>query len=381
MSAGLQGVMFSWLVAMVLFETPQKVGLAQTVFLLPGLFLVLLGGGLGDRYGLARVATVAQCCGVLPPLFLAWAVYTQTLSFSTMLLFAVAMGCVQAIVTPARDGLLNEVAGGRVQRTVMLTSLMQFGFQIVGVLLAGMADRVGGAIVLLLQSLIIATGALALSRLQTLDVRHPQQQNLFGGIREGARTVLGSPGMRSICIQNIAMGVLFMGSFMVTMPLLVREVFAGSAGELSAVNALNAFGLSLTIAILLRFGDIQRQGRALLLAQGVGALVLFCGGVAPTLPAFLFVSFAWGVCGGMAMTMSRTIMQELAPPQQRARVMSFYALTFMGAGPIGATLAGLMVGAFGPQMALMVAASVMTLVVLSMAVFGNLWRLQTQAAV
>lgn len=372
--------MFSWLVAMVLFETPEKVGLAQTIFLLPGLFLVLLGGGLGDRYGPARVATVAQCFGVLPPLFLAWAVYTGSLSFSTMLLFAVAMGSVQAIVTPARDGLLNEVAGGRVQRTVMLTSLMQFGFQIFGVLLAGLADRVGGAIILLAQSLIIACGALALNRLRPLDVLHPQQQNLLGGIREGARTVLGSPGMRSICIQNIAMGILFMGSFMVTMPLLVREVFAGSASELSAVNAVNAFGLSLTIAVLLKFGDIQRQGRALLLAQGIGALVLVCGGIAPTLPAFLFVSFVWGVCGGMAMTMSRTIMQELAPPQQRARVMSFYALTFMGAGPLGATVAGLMVGAFGPQMALMIAASVMTVVVLTMAIFGNLWRLQTQAA-
>jgi MFS family permease len=46
--------------------------------------------------------------------------------------------------------------------------------------------------------------------------------------------------------------------------------------------------------------------------------------------------FLWGMGGGIAMSMARTIMQEEAPPNQRSRVMSFYSFAFMGSGPIGA---------------------------------------------
>ena len=371
--------MFSWLVVMVLQETPAKVGLAQTVFLMPGLVLVLFGGIIADRYGPAQVAYRAQLTGVLPPLGLAAALLVGELTFEVMLLYAVAMGCVQAIVTPARDGLLNEVASGRVQRTVMLTSLVQFGFQIVGVAVAGLADRTGGAVLLVVHAAIIALGAAALRPLRVLDQPHSNPPSIWGGIRDGAVSVFSSPGMRAVCIQNVAMGVLFMGSFIVTMPLLVREVFEGSAGELSMVNAANALGLSLTIAVLLRVGDVHRQGRALLLAQGIGAGVLALGGLAPSFWVFVLVSFLWGVCGGMAMTMSRTIMQELAPADQRARVMSFYTLTFMGAGPVGATVAGVLAAQVGPQAALIGAGSTMAVVVLIMAAVSSLWQLRTMS--
>ena len=63
------------LVAMVLFEAPSKVGIAQTMFLLPGLMFLLVGGSIADRYGAARVAFITHLLGILPPLFLAAAIY------------------------------------------------------------------------------------------------------------------------------------------------------------------------------------------------------------------------------------------------------------------------------------------------------------------
>ena len=371
---GLQGVLFSWLVTMVLFETPEKVGTAQMALLLPGLLLLLVGGSLADHYGSGRVTFVAQVAAALAPLGLAAAIAVDGLSFTDMLIYAVVIGCIQAIITPARDGLLNAVSGGRVQRTVMLASLMQFGFQLVGVVLAGFADVAGAIVLLCTQSALLIVGAVVFRPLSGLVPRAAQRTPLMRSIREGAATVLASPGLRSVCLQNVAMGVFFMGSFIVTMPLLVREVFEGNAQSLSLVNGTNAFGLALTITVLLKFGDIHRQGRALLLAQGLGAIVLAVGGVAPTLPHFILVSFVWGVCGGMAMTMARTIMQELAPPDQRGRIMAFYSLTFMGAGPLGALLAGFLVSRYGPQLALMIAASSMGLVVLLVGMIGPLWK-------
>jgi MFS family permease len=79
------------------------------------------------------------------------------------------------------------------------------------------------------------------------------------------------------------------------------------------------------------------------------------------------------------MTMSRTIMQEQAPDNQRGRVMSFFSFSFMGAGPVGALLCGYLVEALGPQLALSLAAGAMLLVILIVALASSLWRLEAHA--
>ena len=374
---GAQGVLFSWLVTMVLRESPAMVGVAQMTLLLPGLLLLLVGGGVADRFGGVRVASIAQGFAALPPLVLALVIGLGQLSFTVMLVYAVTIGILQAFVTPARDGLLNDVAGGSIQRTVMLASFTQFGFQIVGVLIAGLAESVTAMTVLCLQSAILLSGAYALRRIVIAPtVRSTPHLDIAAAIMEGARSVLRSPPIRMVCFQNVAMGLFFMGSFIVTSPLLVREVFAGSAADLSLVNASNALGLSTTIAILLRLGDLQRPGRALLLSQGIGALVLLVGGLVESLPAFMVVMFFWGVAGGFAMTMARTIVQELAPADQRGRIMSFYGFTFMGAGPIGALLNGFLVSQLGPQLTLMIISATMAVFMMLVGWFGPLWSLR-----
>ena len=68
LSVGIQGVMFAWLVTMVLRESPNRVGIAQMTLLLPGTLLILAGGSVADRYGGRRVAALAQAAATLAPL-------------------------------------------------------------------------------------------------------------------------------------------------------------------------------------------------------------------------------------------------------------------------------------------------------------------------
>ena len=69
-------------------------------------------------------------------------------------------------------------------------------------------------------------------------------------------------------------------------------------------------------------------------------------------------------------------MQEQAPETQRGRVMSFYAFSFMGAGPVGALLCGYLVELFGPQMALVIASGSMVCVIVIVGFVSKLWRLE-----
>ena len=135
-------------------------------------------------------------------------------------------------------------------------------------------------------------------------------------LREGGKTVFSSPSMRVIVIQNLAMALFFMGSFVVTIPLLVRDVFAGSSQDLAVMNGVNSLGLLASIMMLLRFGDVQRPGRALIGAHVIGSLALGAVGMMSVFAEAVGTILVWGLCGGVAMTMSRTIMQEQAPADQ-----------------------------------------------------------------
>ncbi len=375
MGYGIQSVMFAWLVTMVLRESPEMVGLAQMTLLLPGMLLILVAGSYSDRFGGRRIAMAAQSVGALAPILLLALLWFDQLSFSTMLVYAVLMGCAQAFVTPARDGLLNQVAEGRVQRTVMLTSMVQFGLQMLGFLIASLADNIGPLVILATQSLILAVGVLGFGRIPQVKMSRSATPALLQSVIEGARTVFSSKSMRMVVLQNVAMGMFFMGSYIVTMPLLVREVYNGSAQDLAFMNGANSFGLVLTILLLLRIGDIRRLGRALILSQGLGAAVLGCAALVQGFSIFVMALFFWGVCGGLAMTMSRTIMQEQAPDEQRGRVMSFYSFSFMGSGPIGALLSGYLVEQVGPQTALLICAGIMLLVMVIVGFRSSLWKL------
>jgi MFS family permease len=377
---GIQSVVFAWLVTMVLHESPGMVGIAQMSLLIPATLFMLIGGSLSDHYGGRRVVLIAQTTAALAPLYLIAMVLMDNLTYSSIIIFAVMMGCAQAFVTPARDGLLNQVADGKIQRRVLQTSMTQFGVQMLGFIAASFADRTGAAFILLIQVASMLTGSYAFYK---LDIPVPtamiSTQSLIREVTDsivvGYRTVAASPSMRAVVIQNCAMGIFFMGSYIVTLPLLVREVYAGSSSELSWMNAANALGLVITITALLRFGDLHRQGRALILAHGIGSVALASAGLGFGFMAVVACVFAWGACGGVAMTMARTIMQEQAPEGQRGRMMAFFSFSFMGSGPIGALFSGYLVDQAGAETALMISSALMFSVIVVLALTTSLWRL------
>ena len=384
LSYGMQSVVFAWLVTIILNETPDKVGLAQMAYLLPGTIFILIGGSIADQFGGRKIALMAQCAAASMAAALAVSMALTSFTYDKFLVFAVCMGCSQAILTPARDGLLPLVADGLIQRRVVQASMIQFGIQMIGFVLASMADTVGAVMMLAVQSIVLSVGAVAYFYLEVPLVKSARTQarmlnQLRASIIEGFRSVIASPGMRMVVLQNCAMGIFFMGSYIVTVPLLIREVYNGSSTELSLINAANSLGLFLTIVVLLRVGDIKRQGRALLIAQGFGALVLSLAAIQVSFITLMGILFVWGMCGGMAMTMARTIMQEQSDEHQRGRMMGFYAFSFMGSGPIGALLSGYLVAWFGPSTSLAIASLCMFVVVVLVGTQSNLWHLSHKA--
>ncbi|MEE4300538.1 MAG: MFS transporter [Pseudomonadales bacterium] len=380
-SNGIQMVLFAWLVTVRLHESPEKVGFAQSMMLMPMLFLLLVGGAASDRLGGARLARIAQGLALLPVAGLAFLLAGDVLAYGLLVVYALLMGAVGAFVTPARDGLLSQIAGTRIQRAVVLASLVQFAVQIVGFQLAGAAEVLGPVTVLGVQLLVLAVGAGAFVLLER-RLRHrvaPVAQQRIGmgkAIGEGLATVLASPAMRSVAVLNVLVGLFYMGAFQVGLPLLLREVHGAAPTELAQLNTVHMLGVVVTTVWLLRMGDVERRGRALIVGVVLGGVGLTGIALAGSFPVLLVFNFCWGVTGGMVMAMARTIMQEAAPADARGRVMAFFSLTLMGAGPLGALFSGLLVEHFGAQLALLFPALVMMACGLLVALLTRLWELR-----
>ncbi len=385
LTAGIQSVLFAWLVTIVLDAPADKVGIAQMSLLLPSMLLMLVGGSLADRFGGKRLLLIGQTLGALAPMTLALMIAAFGLTYSGVIAYALVMGIAQATVTPARDGLLNTIAEGAIQRRVMQVSMLQFGIQMLGFAAASQADRVGAIGLLSGQTVLLLLGVVAFYLMQvppkgssskpgsTHSLPHELKESLI----EGYRSVRESPYMSRVVILNFAIGAFFMGSYIVTVPLIVREVYAGTSQQIAWINIANSIGFILTIMALLRLGDVHRQGRAVLLALILGAIILGVGGLGLGFASLVVVIFLWGSCGGVAMTLLRTIMQEQSPDDQRSRMMAFHSFAFMGAGPVGTLLSGYLSKWLGPGAALILCAGAMVVVAVIVGLTSRLWQMDT----
>ena len=354
---GIQTILFPWLVAVQLQESADRLGIAQMSTQLPGLFLILFGGLLADRVDQRKILIGFHVIAAIPAAGLALLMYLDLLSYWALIGYALMMGTVGAFIQPARDGMLNRVAGDQLQRTVTVTMGLTFGAQIFGFAAASFADSIGAIPLLVLHSLIVFSGALISLKLKPAP---PQPQDVNAGsrlnqIKSGLKVVIRSPRMGPALVMMMAMSTFYGGSFVVLNPIIVRDVYHGSARDISMSFAAFMIGTVVITILLVSLGGVKKQGRALMLAIFIGGIFLLIAATGLPFYGYLITLFFWGMCGGVAMSMGRTLMQESAPLEYRARVMSVFSLGSVGGMPMGALLMGYCAASIGGLMTLCVA--------------------------
>jgi MFS family permease len=381
-SAGIQGVIFPWIVTIVLHESSARVGIAQMMMMLPMLVFTLFGGALADRMELRRHLMRLQMIQTIPPLTLAVLIHFGFLTYNLMLGFGVVLGIMGAYVMPTRDALLTRVAitnlKGNIQRAVALAMSGQFLGQVAGFLIGGTAMLVGAPMLFVLQSVLLGCAAFTTSRLSPAPPgeRAGVRPSQFADIREGLIFLWQSDRLRPVVTLMLFSGVLFMGVFMVLFPIMIRDVYHGSSPQIALINMCFFGGIGLSSFTLSRFRPIRRQGRAIMLAMCTGSSVMVLIHFNPPIYAVDFLALCWGLAGGVSMTQSRAIMQETATPHMRARLIAAFQLGSMGGGPIGALMTGYLIKWLGPLDAVLVPVALMIVLWSSMFFFTPLWRIE-----
>ena len=344
---GAHMVLFQWLLVEILGASPERVGTAQMAISLPSLLFLLVGGATADRVDPRRLMVAIHLGSAALVAGLALWLALFELRFAAIIPYALAIGTLQAFGFPARDTLLSEVVRGSMSRAVAGTTLAQHAAQVGGSLLAGSAGLLGGVPVLGALVLLVAAGAPPMARLPRRERTAHRDPLSLAELRAGVVEVFGSSILFPVLLLAIATGVLYVGPYLVVLPLLVRDVYHGGAGEMAVLNAMFPLGSVLGGLVIVWRGGLRRTGRALALGQvsaSVCIAVLACN---PPFAGAVAAVLGWGLSGALFINAGRTLFQSHASEAHRARVLSVYTLGVMGGAPIGSLATGLVAAPLG----------------------------------
>lgn len=407
MAFGLQLVLFPYLITGRdhLNLGGLDLGLANMALSAPSVVFLLIGGVVAERADGRRLLVLLHLAAALPAFFLSITLARGELTYVAMILYALCIGTIGAFMMPARDAIVNEVierrmrvgSGVTLQLGVTLATMAQFIAQIAGLVLAGFTDRasrmppwLGGISVgpvsadalLLAQGLILAAGAAAallMARGRQVRTGRKGVGAAFGDIMEGVATVRHNALLSAMTVLMFGVGVFVIGSFLVVLPIVNRDIYQfGSSGirDMFVTFWLGAFVSSVILAV---FRRIKRQGRLLMMAQLIAAIAMLP--MLWTIPhwAFLVIVFIWGNAAGISIAMSRSIVQDAAPKEKLARVLSIYQLGFMAGAPFGAALMGALVDLFGPRQIAIIPAGGMISLIIWIVLFTPVWNMKGSA--
>lgn len=354
----MQQLLLSWTLIGILEVPASQVGLIQAAAGIPGIFVMLLGGVRADdtdpRTLLIRVYLFAPVL----PLFLITVVQLQQLSIQAVLLWALGMSFCVSYSSPAQQTILNRIASSSVQKAVSAATAVGFLVQIFGLGIAGTIDKFGLSPALAFQATCVGLGAFAVRRLHPQPPVIQKTESPFKNLADGFREIYKQQDIMQTLIINFTSSVFNAGAFMTVFPFIVKEIYGGNAFLLSFLMVIFYAGATISNLLMIRVMPLVRPGRIFLIMQLSRMVILGLIWFQPVFWVFALACVGWGLNMGVTMTLARTIVQESATAEYRARIMSVYSLGLLGSAPIGALILGSLIDSLGILNALIPAISI-----------------------
>jgi MFS family permease len=336
---------------------------------IPVFLLAPIGGALADRVDRRKILIATQSAMMLLTFVLAWVTLSHRVKIWQIVTLAALTGVVNAIDLPARQSfVVDMVSRADLVNAIALNSSMFNGARVVGPALAGIVVAAIGEGWCFFANGVSFLAVIAGLALMKMDrARMAIEGSPLENIIEGFRFVSQSGPVRALMLLLGLVSFTAM-PYAVLMPLFADKILHGGAqalGLLMGCSGIGALGGALTLAM-----------RKTLKGLSVWVAVS-CAGFGAALLLFSFSRTLWlsaallvpaGFCMMIQMASSNTLIQSMVPDRLRGRVMSVYAMTFMGMAPMGALLAGSLAHKLGAPMTIAIGGIV---AIVGAAVFGS----------
>ena len=172
-------------------------------------------------------------------------------------------------------------------------------------------------------------------------------------MRDGLRYIRSERQLFVPLVMMAIIGTLAF-NFSVTIPLLVTGPLGGSDGTFTVIFSILSLG-SLVGALWTARRDEVTSRQLVMAAAGFG-IALLAMAAAPSLALMIPAAVLVGLTSITFMTSSTAIVQVLAAPAYRGRVLAIQAMVFLGSTPIGGPIVGWVADLAGPRASLTVGA-------------------------
>ncbi len=334
----MQGVAQAWLVWR-LTRSSEMLGLVNFLGQVPVFLFGIWAGSLADRLPRRRVVLFTQANAIVQAALLAGLTLAGVVRPWHVVALSGMLGLTWAFEIPARQALLADLAGEDMPNAIALNSSIVNAARVAGPALAGLVvASVGEGWAFALNAASFAGTYYAL-----LVMRPPPQPLATGGRRahvlEGIAYAGETSHVRAL-LALLAGSSFFAMPYQTLLPVLSSERLGGGAGLYGTLLACAGAGaLAGAIGLLLRTG-LAGLGRRVAIGATLlgGAVIVLASSQSVALSAAALAVLGFGFITQMAGTM--TLLQGLAPPAMRGRVMGLFSTLFVGVTPFGALAAG-----------------------------------------
>jgi MFS family permease len=180
------------------------------------------------------------------------------------------------------------------------------------------------------------------------------------GIGPAIELVVSAPAILATTLMFMAFNI-GEGIFVVLVPVYVVEVLGRDATAYGALLAAFSVGLLVGSAIVGAVPTPVRLGRAIAIGQLASGILLAAYLLEPGYLAALAIGAVFGAAASPLTIWAQTIRMQLIPPELRGRVFALLRTMMQSTPPLGALLAGILLGG-GRYAAAVVAASLLVAV-------------------
>lgn len=345
----MQTIALSWLVLHLSHNNGFLMGLAIAVQFTPTLLFGVWGGAIADRFDKRTVLLCTQSAMALVAIGLAVVDVSGIVQLWMLYVLVFALGLALAVDNPTRQSFVSElVPAEELPNAIGLSSAIFQLARVLGPALAGMVIVASGTslcFIINAVSFVFIIGALLMMRPAELHRSTPLGREK-GQLRDGLEYVWRTAELRWILLLTLVVGT-FAINTPVVLPLLAKLTFHGNAAAYSYMSI--AMGAGAIVGALFAANRADTHGRVLFgtgITFGVSILV---ASFAPTLSVFITLLVVVG--GGQIafLAVCNSLLQVIADPEMRGRVMAVYTITLLGTTPIGGPLVGWISEQFGPR--------------------------------
>lgn len=346
----MQQVGLSWMVYEVT-NSPLLLGLVSFSGQIPSLFLSPIAGVLSDRWNRHRTLLVTQTLAMVQALLLVGLMTQGTPAVWQIVVLSLAAGVINGFDLPTRQAFLVDMIADRrdLPNAIAINSSIVNLTRLIGPFLAGVVIAAGGAITcFLLNALSFVAVLIGLLLMRNLP---PQKAAPTGTLREGL-----VEGIRYAWTFRPIRALLLMMSLVslcgmtqsVILPVFASKVLNGGPMLFGLLSGASGCGALASAIYLASRKTVLGLGKKMAWATGVFGLGMIGFSFSTSIPLSLGLLVVTGFSMMLQMASSNTLLQTIADEDKRGRVLSLYAMAFMGSAPIGSLLAGTLADRYGP---------------------------------